>query len=165
MKSPPRSGLEIVLGTIMLVASMCGAGAQDKSKGGAEPVWPTRGWQTSTPEEEGMVSADLARLVTYGTSRSFDSLLIARHGNIVLDTYYAPYSAEIPHIINSSTKAVIGTLAAMTIKDGLLDSTDHPMLDFFPDRSIGVFDDRKKAITVQHLLDMTTGIDWRADRR
>jgi CubicO group peptidase (beta-lactamase class C family) len=161
MKSPHRSGLEIVLGTIMLVASMCGAGAQDKSKGGAEPVWPTRGWQTSTPEEQGMDSADLARLVTYGTSRSFDSLLIARHGNIVLDTYYAPYSAEIPHIINSSTKAVIGTLAAMTIKDGLLDSTDHPMLDFFPDRSIGVFDDRKKAITVQHLLDMTTGIDWR----
>ena len=79
MKSPHRSGLEIVLGTIMLVASMCGAGAQDKSKGGAEPVWPTRGWQTSTPEEQGMDSADLARLVTYGTSRSFDSLLIARH--------------------------------------------------------------------------------------
>src|SRR5882757_6254095 len=169
MKSTRVCGLGIVLGTIMLTASMCGAAAQEKSQqdsqdqsqGSAGPVWPTKEWLTSTPEEQGMDSADLAKLVAYGTSRSFDSLLIARHGKIVLDTYYAPYSAEIPHLINSSTKAVIGTLAAMAMKDGLLDSTDHPMLDFFADRNLTNVDDRKKAITVQHLLDMTSGIDWR----
>lgn len=167
MKSPRFFGLGIVLGTILL--TVCGAAAQekpeekspDKPQGSAESVWPTRGWQTSTPEEQGMDSADLARLVAYGTGRSFDSLLIARHGKIVLDAYYAPYSADIPHIINSSTKAVIGTLAAMAMKDGLLDSTDHPVLDFFADRSILNLDDRKKVIAVQHLLDMTSGIDWR----
>jgi CubicO group peptidase (beta-lactamase class C family) len=165
MKSSRVSGLGIVLGAIMLTASICGAAAQekdqDKSQGNAGPVWPTGGWQTSTPEEQGMDSADLAKLVAYGTSRRFDSLLIARHGKIVLDAYYAPYSADIPHIINSSTKVVIGTLAAMALKDGLLDSTDHPMLDFFADRNLTNIDDRKKAITVQHLLDMTSGIDWR----
>lgn len=165
MKSSRLSGLGIALGTMMLAASICGAAAQDKpldkSQASAEPVWPTQGWQTSTPEEQGMDSAALARLLAYGTGRSLDSLLIARHGKIVLDAYYAPYSAEIPHIINSSTKAVIGTLAAMATKDGLLDSMDHPMLDFFPERSVVIFDDRKKAITLQHLLDMTSGIDWR----
>ena len=161
MKSSRLSGLGIVLGTIMLAASLGGAAAQDKSQASAEPVWPTRGWQTSTPEDQGMDSAALAKLVAYGAGRSLDSLLIARHGRIVLDAYYAPYSAEIPHIINSSTKAVIGTLAAMAMKDGLLDSMDHPLLDFFPERSFVIFDDRKKAITLQHLLDMTSGIDWR----
>jgi CubicO group peptidase (beta-lactamase class C family) len=169
MKSPHVSGLGMVLGTIMLAASMCGAAAEEtsqekseeKPQASAEPVWPTREWHTSSPEEQGMDSADLAKLVAYGTSRSFDSLLIARHGKIVLDAYYAPYSADIPHIINSSTKAVIGTLAAMAMKDGLLDSTDRPMLDFFADRNLTNVDDRKKAITVQHLLDMTSGIDWR----
>ena len=35
------------------------------------------------------------------------------------------------------------------------------MLDFFADRSVANPDDRKKAITVQHLLDMTSGMDWR----
>lgn len=152
MKSPSVSGLGIVLATIMLTASICGAAAeksQEKSEQkpqvSAEPVWPTKGWQTSSPEEQGMDSADLAKLVAYGTSRRFDSLLIARHGKIVLDAYYAPYSADIPHIINSSTKAVIGTLAAMALKDGLLDSTDHPVLDFFADRSIANLEDRKKA--------------------
>jgi hypothetical protein len=48
--------------------------------------------------------------------------LIARHGRIVLDVYYAPYSADLPHAINSATKAVIGTLTAIAYKDGLLDS-------------------------------------------
>jgi hypothetical protein len=91
MKIPRVSGLGIVLGTIMLIASMCGAAAQekspDKSQASAEPVWPTNGWQTSTPEEQGMDSAALAKLVEYGTSRSFDSVLVARHGRIVLDAY------------------------------------------------------------------------------
>jgi hypothetical protein len=35
------------------------------------------------------------------------------------------------------------------------------MLDFFADRNIANVDDRKKAITLQHLLDMTSGIDWK----
>ncbi len=161
MKSPRLSGLGMVLGTIMLAATVCGAAAQDKSQEKIDPVWPTREWQVSTPEAQGMDSAAFAKLVAYGTSRSFDSLLIARHGRIVLDTYYAPYTADIPHAIYSATKAVVGTLAAIAVKDGLLDSPDHKMLDFFADRSIANLDDGKKAITVQNLLDMTSGLDWR----
>jgi CubicO group peptidase (beta-lactamase class C family) len=55
---------------------------------------------------------------------------------------------------------VIGTLTAIANKDGLLDSLDHRILDFFRDRDLGNLDDRKKAITVQSLLDMTSGTDW-----
>jgi CubicO group peptidase (beta-lactamase class C family) len=165
MKSSRLSGLGIVLGTIMLAASIWGAGAQDtsgdKPQASAESIWPTKEWQTSTPEEQGMDSAALAKLVALGASRSLDSLLVARHGRIVLDAYYAPYAADIPHVINSATKSVIGTLAAMAVKDGLLDSPNRKMLDFFADRSVADLDGRKKAITVQNLLDMTSGIDWR----
>ena len=48
----------------------------------------------------------------------------------------------------------------MVYKDGLLDRLDHPVLDFFADRHVANVDDRKKAITVQNLLDMTSGLDW-----
>jgi CubicO group peptidase (beta-lactamase class C family) len=51
-------------------------------------------------------------------------------------------------------------LMAIAAKDGLLDSFDHRMLDFFGDRSLAEVDGRKNAITVQNLLDMTSGIDW-----
>ena len=122
--------------------------------------WPTREWLTSTPEEQGMDSSALAKYVDYGASHSFDSLLVVRHGRIVAEAYYAPYTGDVPHEIFSSTKAVTGTLLGMVAKDGLLDRLDHPMLDFFADRHIANVDDRKKAITVQNLLDMTSGFDW-----
>jgi len=163
------------LSTFILVASIsCAtAFAQDRSEQNrSETVWPTKEWQMSTPEEQGMNSAALAKLIDFGTTLSFDSLLIARHGRIVLDAYYGRRAADLPHVMNSATKAVIGTLAAIAYKDGLLDSLNHPALDFFGDRSVALdllggrsiadFDDKRKAkaITVQSLLDMTSGIDW-----
>ncbi len=107
-----------------------------------------------------MDSAALAKLVAYGGGHDFDSLLIERHGRIVAEAYYAPYTSDVPHDIFSSTKAVTGTLLGMVYKDGLLDRLDHPVLDFFVDRRIANADDRKKAITVQNLLDMTSGLEW-----
>ncbi|HXO69746.1 MAG TPA: serine hydrolase [Bradyrhizobium sp.] len=143
----------------MLVAAAWTGAAP--AQGAAENIWPTAQWQTSTPEEQGMDSAALADLLDFGTTISLDSLLLARHGRIVLDAYYAPYAADIPHGINSSTKSVVGTLAAIAHRDGLLDSFDHPVLDFFPDRIVAMPDGGKNAITIQHLLDMTSGIDWK----
>ena len=108
-----------------------------------------------------MDSKELAKLVDFGTTLSLDSLLVVRHGKIVAEAYYAPYAAGIPHAIYSATKAVISTLMSIASKDGLLDSPSHRVLDFFDRRSIANLDDRKKAITVQSLLDMTSGIEWR----
>ncbi|MBR0757215.1 serine hydrolase [Bradyrhizobium jicamae] len=146
-----------LLGALILFTSIHSGTASAQR---AETVWPTAQWQTSTPEEQGMDSAALEKLVASGIPRSFDSLLVTRHGRIVLDAYYAPYTADMPHVINSSTKAVVATLLAMAYKDGLLDRLDHPAMDFFSDRNIANLDERKKAITVQHLLNMTSGLEW-----
>jgi CubicO group peptidase (beta-lactamase class C family) len=78
-----------------------------------------------------MDSKELAKLVGFGTQRVLattgvtsstllDSLLVVRHGKIVAEAYYAPYAAGIPHVAWSVTKAVIGTLTAIALKDGLL---------------------------------------------
>jgi len=123
-------------------------------------VWPSPDWQTAPPEDEGMDSEALAGLVAYGRTLSFDSLLIARHGRLVLDAYYARHSANVPHAVNSTTKSIVATLIAMLHADGVLDSLDHRILDYFPDRDFAIADDRKKAITVQHLLNMTSGLAW-----
>jgi CubicO group peptidase (beta-lactamase class C family) len=158
MQSARFSVSRIVLNAFILAAPICCSAtyAQDA----ARSTWPTKQWQTSSPEEQGMDSAALAKLLAYGATRSFDSLLIARHGRLVLDAHYAPSTADTPHVINSVTKAVIGTLTAIATKDGLLDSLNHPMPDFFADRDIANLDDKKKAITVQNLLDMTSGMEW-----
>jgi CubicO group peptidase (beta-lactamase class C family) len=131
-----------------------------RAQGATEPIWPTKEWQTSSPEEQGMDSKELAKLVDFGTTRSLDSLLVVRHGKIVTEAYYAPYAAGIPHAVYSAVKGVISTLMAIASKDGLLDNPNHRVLDFFDRSSIANVDDRKEAITVQSLLDMTSGIEW-----
>jgi CubicO group peptidase (beta-lactamase class C family) len=108
-----------------------------------------------------MDSKQLANVVDFGTTHGFESLLIVRHGKIVAEAGYAPYyHAGIANRVYSVTKSVISTLMAIACKDGLLDSTNHRVLDFFDRSSIANIDERKKAITVQNLLDMTSGIDW-----
>jgi CubicO group peptidase (beta-lactamase class C family) len=160
--------LAVTLGAFAVAASICsGALTQEAT----ETIWPTKEWQTSSPEEQGMDSKELAKLVDFGARRilatpgvtlnsMLDSLLVVRHGKIVVEAYYAPYAAGIPHDIRSATKAVISTLTAIAFKDGLLDSPSHRVLDFFDRRGIANVDDRKEAITVQSLLDMSSGLEW-----
>ena len=107
-----------------------------------------------------MSSEKLARLVEFGGLNAVDSLLVTRHGRIVLEATYAPFRAGLKHHIYSSTKSVTSTLVGMALGDGALDNTERKALDFFPGRTIANLDDAKKAITVQHLLDMTSGLAW-----
>jgi len=110
-----------------LAASSLIAGTADNQV--QEAVWPTKAWPVSTPEEQGMQSGTLARLVETVGGYKQDSLLIVRHGKIVLDAYYAPYQPNITHDLRSVTKSVVSTLTAIEIKQGLLDSVDHLVTD------------------------------------
>jgi len=159
--------LAVALGASMFQVNSGAVPAQ----GATEPIWPTKEWQTSSPEEQGMDSKELAKAVDFGSSRilstagatpvsRLDSLLVVRHGKIVVEAYYAPYAAGILHQVNSVTKAVTSTLIAIASKDGLLDSPSHRVLNLLDRDRIASVDSRKEAITVQNLLDMTSGIAW-----
>jgi CubicO group peptidase (beta-lactamase class C family) len=124
------------------------------------PPAAAQDWPLASPESEGMSSQALADLVAFGTANAMDSLLVTRHGKIVLDATYAPFQPGLKHRIYSSTKAVTATLIALAIRDGKLDSVDRKVVDFFPELAIANLDDAKKAITIRHLLDMTSGLLW-----
>ena len=119
--------MAIVLATRALMYTLP-ATAQEKPQ-----PWPTKAWATSSPEEQGMSSERLANRVEFGGLNNMDSLLVTRHGRIVLEATGAPFPTPLKHRINSSTKAVISTLAAMAMKDGRLDSTDRRVVEFFAD--------------------------------
>lgn len=124
------------------------------------PVWPNPEWQKATPEELGMDSQALATLVEYGANVQMDSLVVVRHGRVVAEAYYAPFKAGMKHNINSATKGVVAALAGIASGQGVLSGTGSPVLDFFADRSPANLDARKKAMTLQTLLDMTSGMEW-----
>ena len=163
----PRAGrpLTAALFAALLAAFQCFAW-QDAAAGPGDPQasqevpWPTNWWPVSTPEDQGMDSASLARLIETVGGYKQDSLTIGRHGRIVADAYYAPYVAGVSHDLRSVTKSVVGTLIAIQLLKGSLDSVDRPVLDLFADKPVRNVDGAKKAMTVQHLLDMNSGFEW-----
>jgi CubicO group peptidase (beta-lactamase class C family) len=123
------------------------------------PVWPGKEWVRATPEEMGMDSKALATLVEFGGNVQMDSLFVTRWGRAVTEAYYAPFQSGMKHRINSSTKAVIGALAGIAAGQGALDP-NAPVVSYYKDRTIANLDDAKRAMTVQQLLDMTSGLAW-----
>jgi CubicO group peptidase (beta-lactamase class C family) len=129
---------------------------------GSDIPWPTEGWQTSTPEEQGMDSGLLQEMQeTIRRQRlGLHSLLVIRNGKIVSETYYAGYKAETRHELYSVTKSFIGTLVGIALEQGLIESLDTPVVDLFPGVSFANPDPRKQAMTVEDLLTMRSGLDW-----
>lgn len=120
--------------------------------------WPTQGWRTSVPEAQGVDSEQLAQVVDLVRERGLavDSLLIVRHGYVVLDAYFYPYSPGRLHDLASVTKSVTATLAAIAIEAGLIGGFDTPVATLLPEAASG--DARKARITIRDLLSMSSGL-------
>jgi len=122
--------------------------------------FPTKGWRTSTPEEQGFDSGKLAEELQalQENNVNIDSLLIIRNGYVILDAYFYPYDNSIPHKLASVTKSCTTTQIGIAVDQGLI-QLDQPMVSFFPDRTIANLDARKKSITIQHLVSNTNGFE------
>lgn len=57
----------------------------------------------STPEAQGVSSAALLELVDRldASSSELHSLMVVRHGQVVAEGWWPPYSADIPHLLYS----------------------------------------------------------------
>jgi CubicO group peptidase (beta-lactamase class C family) len=159
--------LRVLLGAGVIVLIGLGALAWTFTAGLREPVavpapeyWPTNGWRTSTPEEQGFDSAKLAEGLREIESNQvkIDSLLIIRNGYLVLDAHFDPYDGTFPHDLASVTKSVMTTLIAIAADQGKLD-LDEPVVSFFPERTIANLDERKARMTVRHLAGMVNGME------
>ena len=126
----------------------------------SQTLWPTKDWEVSTPEAQGMNSAALAQLVDFVGIYKQDSLLDHPSWKNRRRCLLRALRPQHRHDLRSVTKSVIGTLTAIEVQEGLLDNVDHPIVDLFADKHISNVDDAKKAITVQNMLDMTSGIAW-----
>ncbi len=128
-----------------------------------EIYWPTEEWQTSSPEMQGMDSAELANLFDLTSTTILSrirSILIIRHGILVLEVYAPSVGPDIAQPIYSCTKSFTSALVGIALEKGYLPSIHHRVLDFFPNRQVENLDLRKKSITLENLLTMTSGVNW-----
>ena len=124
--------------------------------------WPSE-WMTSTPEEQNMNSKKLAHMMEYIDEQGFaiDSVMVVRNGHIVLEEFpNQNFYQDRLHEIYSVTKSFTSALIGIAIHEGYIDSVEQKVVDFFPDREISNLDARKQNLTLEHLLTMTSGIEW-----
>lgn len=126
-------------------------------------TYPANGWQTSTPEEQGMQSQVLANMIEEIKMKGYniDSISIIRNGYMVLDAYFYPFSKGQRHIIRSCTKSIMSILIGIAIDRGYIKSVDQPIVELLPHNIIDSLGDNKRSITLEHLLIMASGLDCR----
>lgn len=119
-------------------------------------------WQTSTPEEQGMDSATLALMFEDVRARGLDlhSVLVIRNEHIVAEAYFPPYAQETRHELYSCTKSFVSTLVGIAIDRGYIEGVDPAVLSFFPEQTFAGPSPEKEAMTLEHLLTMTSGLEW-----
>lgn len=84
------------------------------------------------------------------------SLMIVRRGHVLAEGWWAPYSADEPHLLYSLTKSFTAMAVGLVADDGLL-SLDDQVIDLLPDHVPGDVPAEARLLTVEHLLTMTAG--------
>lgn len=128
-----------------------------------QDYWPTSGWRLSPPAQQGMDTERLANMVASIRNGAYDidNVTLIRNGYLGLDVYRYPFQKGMMHYLHSCTKSVMSTLIGIALDRGDLKSMHQPILEYFPHNAIANVDVRKRAVTVEHLLTMTTGLACR----
>ncbi|MCP4727217.1 MAG: serine hydrolase [bacterium] len=130
-----------------------------------QEIYPVNGWQLSTPEEQGLDSAELEELkrmiVVERRYPNVHSILIVRNGYLAFEEYFGGYNLNRLHMLQSVSKSFTSAVMGIAIERGIIKSVDEKILDFFPNiDDIENLDDRKRSISLKDLLTMRSGTDY-----
>jgi len=73
------------------------------------------------------------------------------------------YQRSSLHSMQSVTKSVVSAVIGIAVGRGDFPALDTPVLSFFDADNVKNVDERKRGMTVWHLLTMSTGLDWNED--
>lgn len=114
----------------------------------------------SIPEEQGISSAAIERFFrdigAEADTLAVHGALVMRRGRVVAEGFFAPYRAQVPHMLYSMCKSVTGTAVGMAVDEGFL-SVDERLIDIFPEYINAAQAKILRAHTVWHLLTMSSG--------
>jgi len=140
------------------------------------PYWPTGDWRTASPGSQGMDGARLDAMVAEirGKGLPIDSVTVVRHGHVVMDEAFgrfatgslgAPFASGRLHELQSATKSVtsmtFGAALAAQPAGGIGVETTVAELAAAVGSVPARLDPRKRAMTLEDLLTMRSGLAWR----
>ena len=123
----------------------------------------------STPEEQNVSSAGILEFLEVIDAEnqaafdnditqapSFHSIMILRHGHVIAEGWWAPYTSDRKHRMYSLSKSFTSTAVGLAIKEGYF-TLEHPVVSFFQDKLPAEVSENLAAMTVRDLLIMSTG--------
>ena len=149
--------------------------AQQEKKQAAEN---DEAFSIASMSEAGLDSTIINKIdtaITNGTYPNIHSLLIVRDDKLVYEKYWAgkdqrwgddlgliKHNQESLHDIRSISKSVVSACVGIAIDQGKIKNVDQRVFEFFPDYAkldTGI----RSALTIKHLLTMSSGIVWNED--
>ncbi|MCZ6858051.1 MAG: serine hydrolase [Gemmatimonadetes bacterium] len=137
------------------------------------------GWTTASLADVGLAEdrfVQLIDIIRTGTYANIHGIVVVKDHRLVFEEYFdgLAFRAAVgtrvvgnwkhfdraqPHNLASATKSITSTILGIAIDKGFVSSVDTAVYDFFPEYS-QFRDARKDSITLQHMLTMTSGLDW-----
>jgi CubicO group peptidase (beta-lactamase class C family) len=142
----------------------------------AKPILLKDGIETATLKEacinEKVIRA-MEDSIHTGKYTNIHSVLLLKNNKLVYENYWAGYDVvrgkgyvgsvahhrDSVHDIRSITKSVVGTAVLIALSQGIIKSLNQSIFDFFSEYSTHNTE-TKNQITIQHLLNMTPGLEW-----
>ncbi len=122
-----------------------------------------------TPVEEAV------NCIRRGRYKEVHSMLVYREGKLVLEEYFEGHDHEYEgaghhgelvmwdrkmlHNVMSVTKSITSACIGIAIDNGFIESVRQPIFDYLPDYQRFKTEGKDK-ITIEHLLTMTSGLEW-----
>jgi len=129
-------------------------------------------------DEVGIDAAIVARAVTAieeGRHGAVHSMLIVRDGKLVFEKYFPGHDFQYDaagyrgkwishnrhstHTVMSVGKSFVSACIGIAVDHGFIESVDQSVFDFLPEHQ-HLNTDGKGEITIEHLLTMTSGLQW-----
>jgi CubicO group peptidase (beta-lactamase class C family) len=125
---------------------------------GLDPAAMAQPLPRSTPEAQGLASDDILKLVNALDAgvKEIHSFVMLRHGQVVAEGFWSPYSSEDIQVLYSGTKSFNATAIGLLADAGML-SVDDLVLSKFPELAPAQPAANMMTMTIKNLLTMATG--------
>lgn len=132
----------------------------------SKPTQEDDDWKTASLSEVGLNQKRLSELIErilrvdpLDNGLPIHSLLIARHGKLVLEEYFYGFNKDRLHDMRSASKTFATLIVGIARDKGAKIDTNTPVYAQFPEyKDFANGDPRKSKITVRDLMTMTSGL-------
>ncbi|MEM8999046.1 MAG: serine hydrolase [Bacteroidota bacterium] len=89
------------------------------------------------------------------------STLIAKNGKIVSEAYHNGKTKDSLCNVQSLTKGIMSVLIGIALDKGFIKNIDESIANYLPEEFETIGNTAKRAITVRHILNQTSGLSWK----